>query len=242
MSRGIVSGFVPFVLLVSTMTYAQDYQIGWYSVDGGGATSSTGGDLEVTGTIGQPDAGVLSGGDFELVGGFWAVKASLVLVSTEPPADATLPKTQNNVIVCVFDSAVEMPSVGEPLMIVELADPNNDVSTSFSYSVDPNDTGDPTGRTFKAIESGPVLPDQTWYRVSSAPGWADVVPFTFDLCTLRGDANNSGRVTTADYTVVKAHMSERTDARFDLNGNARVTTADYIVVKDHMSNRTSAKP
>ena len=164
------------------------------------------------------------------------------LVSTEPPVDGTLPKTQNNIIVCVFDAPITLPPSGDPLVITELADPNNDVSTLFAYSVDPNDTGDPTGATLKATEGGPVLTDLTWYQVASAPGWADVVPFEFDVCTLRGDANNSARVTTADYSEVKAHMGERTDARHDLNGSARITTADYIVVKDHMGNRAPAKP
>lgn len=50
---------------------AQEYDLSWYTFDGGGATFSTGGDFELGGTIGQPDAGVLSGGGFELVGGFW---------------------------------------------------------------------------------------------------------------------------------------------------------------------------
>jgi len=222
--------------------YAQDYTIDWYTVDGGGEMASTGGDFELSGTIGQPDAGVMTGGDFELVGGFWALKASLLLVSIEPPADGTLPKTQNNIIVCVFDAPIVLPPSGEPLVITELPDPNNDVSASFSYSVDPNDTGDSTGATLKASEVGPVLTDQTWYHVSSAAGWADVVPFAFDLCALRGDANNSARVTTADYIEVKNHIGERTDARYDLNGSARITTADYIVVKDHMGNRAPTKP
>ena len=32
---------------------------------------STGGDFELSGTIGQPDAGLLVGGGFTLTGGFW---------------------------------------------------------------------------------------------------------------------------------------------------------------------------
>jgi hypothetical protein len=32
---------------------------------------STGGTFELSGTIGQPDAGVIAGGAFELTGGFW---------------------------------------------------------------------------------------------------------------------------------------------------------------------------
>jgi hypothetical protein len=41
------------------------------TIDGGGIMFSTGGDFELSGTIGQPDAGVLEGGEFELSGGFW---------------------------------------------------------------------------------------------------------------------------------------------------------------------------
>jgi len=40
-------------------------------VDGGGAMFCTGGGLELSGTIGQPDAGIAAGGRLELVGGFW---------------------------------------------------------------------------------------------------------------------------------------------------------------------------
>ena len=42
---------------------AQSYSIDWYKVSGGGGTS-TGGVFSVSGTIGQPDAGKMSGGNF----------------------------------------------------------------------------------------------------------------------------------------------------------------------------------
>ena len=44
--------------------------IPWYTVDGGGGTS-TGGGYTVSGTAGQPDAGLLTGGEYRLGGGFW---------------------------------------------------------------------------------------------------------------------------------------------------------------------------
>jgi hypothetical protein len=50
---------------------AQEYDLSWYSIDGGGVMRSTGGDFELSGTIGQPDAGAMAGGGFELNGGFW---------------------------------------------------------------------------------------------------------------------------------------------------------------------------
>ena len=43
----------------------------WWTVDGGGQTASQGGGYELGGTIGQPDAGVLSGGEYSVGGGFW---------------------------------------------------------------------------------------------------------------------------------------------------------------------------
>ena len=43
----------------------------WWSVDGGGGSSSSAG-FELSGTIGQPDTGQQSGGDFELSGGYWS--------------------------------------------------------------------------------------------------------------------------------------------------------------------------
>lgn len=46
------------------------YDLSWSSVDGGGATSS-GGSYVLSGTIGQPDANLLTGGDYSLGGGFW---------------------------------------------------------------------------------------------------------------------------------------------------------------------------
>ncbi len=61
-------------MLVAFTAQAQ-YSIDWFTIDGGGGTS-TGGVYSVSGTIGQPDAGVMSGGNFTLQGGFWAVVAA----------------------------------------------------------------------------------------------------------------------------------------------------------------------
>jgi hypothetical protein len=52
------------------------YSINWYTVDGGGGTS-TGGVYSVSGTIGQPDAGTMSGGPYTLQGGFWAAAVAV---------------------------------------------------------------------------------------------------------------------------------------------------------------------
>jgi hypothetical protein len=47
------------------------YDLSWNTVDGGGQTFSTGGRYTLGGTIGQPDAGALTGGGYTLGSGFW---------------------------------------------------------------------------------------------------------------------------------------------------------------------------
>jgi hypothetical protein len=64
---------ITFLLSVS-VARAQSgggYDLSWSTVDGGGYTWSEGGGYSLGGTIGQPDAGVLSGGGYTLAGGFW---------------------------------------------------------------------------------------------------------------------------------------------------------------------------
>ncbi len=69
-----ISGWVALIVIPVCVVAAEDYNLDWYTIDGGGVMWSTGGDFELGGTIGQSDAGtvVMTGGGFKLVGGFWA--------------------------------------------------------------------------------------------------------------------------------------------------------------------------
>ncbi len=60
--------------LLTAGAAGQTFTIDWYTIDAGGATFTTGGDFELSGTIGQHDAmpTTMTGGGFTLVGGFWA--------------------------------------------------------------------------------------------------------------------------------------------------------------------------
>ena len=72
---GIV--LVVFVLVVS-VAVAQtggDYDLSWWTVDGGGDTS-TGGSYTLSGAVGQPDAGTLKSGGYTVAGGFFAGESS----------------------------------------------------------------------------------------------------------------------------------------------------------------------
>jgi hypothetical protein len=71
---GILLTLVALLLLTGVAVHAQvggGYDLTWSTVDGGGATFSTGGGYSLGGTIGQPDAGAMTGGAYTLAGGFW---------------------------------------------------------------------------------------------------------------------------------------------------------------------------
>jgi len=57
-------------VLAGTRIQAAPYELSWHTIDGGGGRS-IGGPYVLTGTTGQPDAGGMRGGDYELRGGFW---------------------------------------------------------------------------------------------------------------------------------------------------------------------------
>ena len=59
------------VVVLAVVAVGQEYEISRSTIDGGGVMRSPGGDLELSGTIGQPDVGVMAGGAMTLTGGFW---------------------------------------------------------------------------------------------------------------------------------------------------------------------------
>jgi hypothetical protein len=73
---------------------AQSYSIDWYTIDGGGGTS-TGGVYSVSGTIGQPDAGgPMTNGEYSVTGGFWALPTAVQV--TNAPTLTIAPATPGN--------------------------------------------------------------------------------------------------------------------------------------------------
>jgi hypothetical protein len=58
--------------IAHAQTALADYAIDWFTIDGGGAMFSSGGEYTLGGTIGQPDAGTHAGSPYTLTGGFWA--------------------------------------------------------------------------------------------------------------------------------------------------------------------------
>src|SRR6266705_3482721 len=90
--------------LCGAAAQATTYVVDWFTSDGGGGTS-TGGVFSVSGTIGQPDAGHMSGGNFTLDGGFWGLIAA---VQTPGAPLLTIIRTTTNTVAVSWPS----PSTG----------------------------------------------------------------------------------------------------------------------------------
>jgi len=90
------------ILLLSTPTSQAQYAIDWHTIDGGGGTG-TNGQYAVSGTIGQPDAGLtMTNGSYTLTGGFWALinvmqtpGAPTLTIAPATPGNATVSWTPN---------------------------------------------------------------------------------------------------------------------------------------------------
>jgi len=96
--RNFVKRLATSALLGFTaLARAQTYSIDWFTIDGGGGTS-TGGVFAVSGTIGQPDAGgLMSNGPYSVNGGFWALPTAVqvtgaptLTITPAAPGQATI--------------------------------------------------------------------------------------------------------------------------------------------------------
>jgi len=162
-----------------------------------------------------------------------------VLVSSDPEMDETLPKERNNCIWLTFDRPVVLTGGDELLVRTIGATMGDNLGGSFTCSIDTD--YDPSGNTLKAKENGEVLANLIWYRVE--PNNLVCAPFTRDLCTLYGDANNDGITFTQDYSAVKGKIPTfTTEIREDINGDGLVFTQDYSAVKGYIPSFAPAKP
>jgi len=97
-SIGAVSALAMLPLAFGGEPQPGGFDIPWHTIDGGGATFSTGGGFQVGGTIGQPDASstMMTGGGFALTGGFWAISGPGIVptcfgdIAPQPSGDSVV--------------------------------------------------------------------------------------------------------------------------------------------------------
>jgi hypothetical protein len=119
------------------------FRLDWYTFDGGGGSSSNSfGRLR--GTIGQPDAGVMTAGNFTLVGGFWA---AVVAIQTPGAPWLTVNRTATNTVLISWplpDTGWKLQATtnlsATPCVWTEIEPPYQTSATDLYY-VEPVPTG-----------------------------------------------------------------------------------------------------
>jgi hypothetical protein len=87
-------------LLAAAAPAFGQYEIRWYTIDAGGG-ASTGAVYSITGTIGQPDAGVMHGAGYGLTGGFWS---QISVLQTPGAPTLTITLTRSNTVFVAWPS------------------------------------------------------------------------------------------------------------------------------------------
>ncbi len=76
------------------------YELPWFTIDGGGQMWSAAGGWELGATVGQHDAGpAMSGGGWELLGGFWTVAAVATVLTGDLNCDGAVDFSDINAFV-----------------------------------------------------------------------------------------------------------------------------------------------
>jgi hypothetical protein len=149
--KPIAALFLSLLASIATLC-AQSYSIDWSTIDGGGGTS-TGAVYSVTGTIGQPDAGTMSGGGYTVVGGFWG---TLAVAQTPGAPLLSIFRTATNTVAVTWPS----PSTGWTLQ------QNTNGVSSVNWS-NVTQTIQDDGTSKALIVSPPA--GNRYYRLKSAP-------------------------------------------------------------------------
>jgi hypothetical protein len=225
---------IALALIVATggLVYSQTgggYDLSWNTIDGGGGTFSTGGGYELGGTIGQPDAGAMSGGVYSLQGGFW-ITPSVSLVGhviwegrdPQPSAKQSLPIT--------LTLKLGSNETNFPVQ-------NTNTSGYFTINVGNMPLGNYTWRV-----KGPNGTPNT----NTVPGFlaitgtltlAGASSTGVEMGVLRaGDANNDNVVDVIDFNIMKGSFglvngAPGFDPKGDINGDDVVDILDFNLIK-----------
>ena len=185
-------------------------------MDGGGGTTGTGGIYGLGGTIGQPDAGAMSGGIYSVQGGFWVV----------PAADARL------VAHVIWQGPPAQPNVRQQLPVTLTLKLGTTEVNYLSQSTDPSGF-------FTVTVSN--LPNGTYnWRVKGTRYLANsgVVALTgaavtnAEMSLMRaGDANNDNLVSAVDFSILRSAFGGTTDLRADFNNDGLVSSVDFNLLR-----------
>src|SRR5204863_1848656 len=89
---------------IPSAAFAQPFAISWFSIDAGGTTTVSAGTYTLGGTIGQPDAGLLTSGSLQCLGGFWGAAGAAAVCYANCDGSTTAPVLTANDFQCFLNA------------------------------------------------------------------------------------------------------------------------------------------
>lgn len=200
---------------------ARGVELSWSSVDGGGATFSSGGGYRLGATIGQSDAGVSAAEGAILVGGFWAITLAGGGAPT-PTVSATGTRSPSPT-----PSFAASGTATATLTPTAFLPPTGTPTRTSTFGPSPTPT-----RTFIAGPSPTPTPTTT-----SGPSTTPTPTFLTPLPGCVGDCNGDGHV-RVDELVRMVNIAldllavDGCEAG-DRNGNGRITIDEVLLAVTH---------
>jgi hypothetical protein len=87
-------------LALTAAAAAQAFDLAWHTIDGGGSIGLGAAFFSLDASAGQPDAGAMSGGDFQLDSGFWPGVAPLPFCYANCDGSSIPPVLNVNDFIC----------------------------------------------------------------------------------------------------------------------------------------------
>lgn len=168
--------------------------------------------------------------------------ATASAVSSVPPAEGSLWRSQKNIVRITFDAALDAAPGASEVEINELLPDGQfgpDLSESFTFAVE-------GGNVLRLQDNADTLVHRTWYTVRNVGNYRCVNTFRNDFVVQMGDCDGNGLVISLDVGCVNAGIPCFTgcgdDNRKDIDGDGRVISLDVGVVNGHIGSFTVPKP
>jgi hypothetical protein len=174
----------------------------------------------------------LTGGELEFCVG---PACCPVVVSSSPPCDSMLSRTQGNCLFIDFNGPITDPVSGE-VEVRELLDGGAlgaDVTADFTFTA--------SGSTLKVDNTGAPLANQTWYAVRGIDGCFD---FDLQYGVVYGDANGDTRTNAFDLNDIWRNRADPAPecSPNDINADGRVNAFDLSAAWLNRNSEDPGKP
>jgi hypothetical protein len=167
------------------------------------------------------------------------------LISSNPPNEHSLWRNLKNTFRLTFDGDITAPEAGN-VLIQEMQDNGQfgaSVSSGFTFTVENDGNNHP--RILKIRDTGNSLTNRRWYAVRNTGSWKGVANFEVQYQYQKGDSNDDGQVTSADYYYVwtaVATLNCADDDRKDINGDKMIVSTDGSIIVSNNPSAAVPKP